>query len=566
MPNVTFPVAEPGVPDTRSARRFLIWLARRHGRTLAAGIAWGSVWMLALALTPLAIGRAIDQIIAQDRQGILLWTVVLVGLAVISALGSIMRHRCDIFVEIGSSFRTIQLVTRHASRLGHSLDDQTGSGEVVAVGTTDIDQIGFGLNSIGRGIGAVITIVTVSVIMLASSLMMGLAVLVGVPLLLLATGPLLRPLHRRASRRRDRQANLTDRASDIVAGLRVLRGIGGEDTFRTRFRGDSRDVRDSGVRVAKVESWLHSFDVLLPGILVVAVVWIGAHLVLAGTLTPGELVAFYGYVAFLVLPMRMVTELVKLTVAAHVAARRVVSFLRLNPPQRPDTQVRAVGPTLTHPESGLVIEPGSMTGIVLAPGESASALADQLAGYAPSAATLGNVSLSDLPMSRLRSEILLSDHDARLFTGKLSDQLGGTDDAARYAAVHHAAATDIVTARPEGLDTEVSERGLSFSGGEQQRLRLARALLFDPPVLILMEPTSAVDALTESLIAQRLRSARSGRTTVIVTTSPLLLDQCDTVAYVEGGTLRAKGSHRELLDRHLPYASTVLRTVVPSEV
>ena len=105
----------------------------------------------------------------------------------------------------------------------------------------------------------------------------------------------------------------------------------------------------------------------------------------------------------------------------------------------------------------------------------------------------------------------------------------------------------------------VAERGREFSGGQQQRLRLTRALLADPPVLVLVEPTSAVDAHTEARIAARLRDARAGRTTVVCTTSPLVLDRADHVVYVERGRVAAEGTHRELLDTSAAYAACVTR-------
>jgi ABC-type multidrug transport system fused ATPase/permease subunit len=117
----------------------------------------------------------------------------------------------------------------------------------------------------------------------------------------------------------------------------------------------------------------------------------------------------------------------------------------------------------------------------------------------------------------------------------------------------------VLEALPHGLDSEVTERGRSFSGGQRQRLSLVRALLTDAPVLVLVEPTSAVDAHTEARIAGRLREHRAGRTTVLVTASPLLLDAADHVIYLDAGRLAAEGSHRELLETSAAYRRTVIR-------
>jgi ABC-type multidrug transport system fused ATPase/permease subunit len=126
-------------------------------------------------------------------------------------------------------------------------------------------------------------------------------------------------------------------------------------------------------------------------------------------------------------------------------------------------------------------------------------------------------------------------------------------------SISGANAEDVIDALPVGLDTLIDERGRSFSGGQRQRLVLARALLSDAEVLVLVEPTSAVDAHTEARIARRLREARAGRTTVIATTSPLVLDQADRVVYLEDGRVVAEARHRELLKTRPDYRETVTR-------
>jgi ABC-type multidrug transport system fused ATPase/permease subunit len=358
---------------------------------------------------------------------------------------------------------------------------------------------------------------------------------------------------------------LTGRASDIVAGLRVLRGVGGEAAFAARYRAESQQVRSAGVRVARVDSVLHAFQILLPGSFVVLVTWLGARFALDGRITAGQLVAFYGYAAFLVSPLRTLTEMADKMTRGHVSARRVVRILALEPeiaePAHP-----AVPPSgdaeLVDPDSGVVIQTGLLTAIATATPEEAVAIADRLGRFTDSGARLAGVPLRELATAAVRERIVVADNDARLFSGPLRTELDPRDTGDREAlaaALHTASAEDIVDALPEGLDTLVVERGREFSGGQQQRLRLVRALLADPPILVLVEPTSAVDAHTEARIAQRLGAARAGRTTVVCTTSPLLLDRADHVVYVEDGRVCAEGTHRDLLDRCAGYAATVTR-------
>jgi len=559
------PVADPGTPDHRTATRYLFWVARRQLPTMVGAMLLGIVWMGSQALMPAAIGQAIDLgLTARDPGALAAWSAVLFGLGGLQAAAGIMRHRMAVFNWLGAAYRTVQVVTRQASRLGATLPKRLATGEVVSIGTADISHVGGALDITARGVGAVAAIVVVTVILLRSSVSLGLVVLLGVPVLMSVVGLLIRPLHRRQQAYREQQGKLTTRAGDIVAGLRVLRGIGGEAVFGGRYRDESQGLRRAGVRVARVESVLEAAQVLLPGMFVVLVTWLGARFAVSGAITPGQLVAFYGYAAFLIAPLRTITEAVDKFTRGHVAARRVVRVLALEPElaDPPVSRAATVDGELTEPWSGVVIRPGQLTAIAAAAPEDAATIADRLGRYVDSDTALDGVPLRDLDRATVRALILVADNDARLFSGPLRTELDPAErasDADLTAALHAASAADIIAALPDGLDAAIAERGREFSGGQQQRLRLVRALAADPPVLVLVEPTSAVDAHTEAAIAARLGAARRGRTTVVCTTSPLVLSRADHVFYVEDGKVVAEGSHRELLENEPRYAATVTR-------
>ena len=559
----SFPVPDPGTPDRRSPARYLLWAARVQRGSMAAGAGWGVLWMVTQALMPAVIGRAIDVgVTAKDTDGLLLWAGVLLALGAVQAVAGVMRHRCALANWLGAAFRTIQVTSRHAARLGATLPKRLATGEVVSVGIADVAHIGNAKDITARGSGAVVAILLVGVILLVTSLPLGLIVLVGVPLMTAIVAPLLRPLHRSQRRQRDLQGELATRSSDIVAGLRVLRGIGGERVFADRYREESQAVRAAGVRVARSESLLEGAQVLLPGLLVALVTWIGARFALAGQITVGQLVSFYGYSVFLIEPMRTLTETADKITKALVAARRVIRILATEPELVDEGTAAHAAGDLVDEASGLTVRPGRLTAVAAASPEDAQAIADRLGRFSDGAVTWGGTPLRDLPLSAVREAVLVADPGARLFTGRLRDEVdvtGAGSDGALREALHTACAIDIVEGLPGGLDAEVAEGGREFSGGQQQRLKLARALLADPEVLVLVEPTSAVDAHTEARIAGRLAAHRGGRTTVVCTTSPLVLDWADEVAFVESGRVTAAGTHRELLAEVPRYAATVTR-------
>jgi ABC-type multidrug transport system fused ATPase/permease subunit len=248
-----------------------------------------------------------------------------------------------------------------------------------------------------------------------------------------------------------------------------------------------------------------------------------------------------------------------------VAARRVVNFLALEPDSADaDTVVDApAGPApLRDPASGVEVVPGRLTALVSAQPAETAAVLDRLGRFVGSEATWGSVRLDAVQLSQVRDRILLADNEADLFAGTLREMVSGRwqrDEVTIEAAVRAAAAGDVVVGLSDGLDSAVEAHGGSLSGGQRQRLRLVRALLAAPEVLLAVDPTSAVDAHTEAVIAGRLRAARSGRTTVVTSSSPLMLEHADTVYFLVEGRVVAAGTHRELLLAQPGYRRVVSR-------
>jgi len=574
------PYPDPGTPDLRTPLRFLRWVAQGQWRTLVSGVFFGVIWMVSQALFPAAVGQAIDLgIIADDGGQLLLWGGALVALGVVSALAGTMRHRFAVENWLRSSFRCVQLIGYKAADTGEALPRRMPTGEVVATVASDSMRLGGLYDVSARFAGAIVSYAVVAVILLSKSRPLGLVVLIGVPLLVSSLSLILRPLQERQAEQREQSGKLTTLGADTVAGLRVLRGIGGEQAFLRRYQEQSQKVRSVGVHVAGVQAALDAAQVLLPGVFVVLVTWLGARFALDGTITPGDLVQFYGYAAFLVMPLRTATEFADRATRAHIAARKIIRVLSTEPDTKdrddvggageptPQTVEPGPGVALTDPASNVTIRPGRLTAIVSARPEESSALADRLGrfGRTPTSVRLDGVAIVDLPLASVRRRIVVSEIDPCLFTGSLREELdpyGIHDDAAILSALSVAGGEDVMEALPSGLDSEVEERGRSFSGGQRQRLALTRALLTEAETLVLVEPTSSVDAHTEARIAARLAGARAGRTTVVMTASPLLLDRADAVILLTDGKVAAQGTHRELMATSTAYRHTVVREEV----
>ncbi|MFJ9248302.1 ABC transporter transmembrane domain-containing protein [Streptomyces sp. NPDC101776] len=562
---------DPGTPDCRGGWRFLWWLVLRQPGRAVSGALLSSVWMVLMAAAPYLMSRAVDDgLVPGDMGALAWWTGALFVVGAVNSWLSIMRHRTMTRVRIDANFRTVKLIVGQTVRLGAVLARRARAGEVITTGVGDVWTIAQCLTVVGPGFGALVVYGVVAGVLLSISAPLAAVVLLGVPVIALLAGPLTLRLQSVETEYRERQGVLTARIGDLAGGLRVLNGLGGKGLFADAFRRDSQRLRAQGYRVGAVASWVQAVGMGLPTLFLAVVTWLAARLAAQGQLSIGELVAVYGYVAVLIGPVSFFVQMVYELSRGVVAARRVVALLRLEPALDTGELAPPAEPAALHdPDSGVRVLPGRLTALVGARPGDALAVVDRLGRYAPSLATWGGVRLDAIPLDQVRSRILVADNEADLFAGPLTEMVSGRVERSAEAvarAVRASAADDIVQGLPEGLDSAVAAQGRSLSGGQRQRVRLVRALLAEPEVLLAVEPTSALDAHTEAAVALRLHTERTGRTTVVTTTSPLVLDHADTVHYLVDGKVAASGGHRRLLADEPGYRALVARDTEEEEV
>ncbi|WP_158607445.1 ABC transporter transmembrane domain-containing protein [Flexivirga caeni] len=228
---------EPGEPPHDSPSRFLRWLIAAQRRRVIRGAVFGILWMIGLVLPPQLLSEAVDQGLQRnDFPALMLWTGALFAVGVFTAWCSIMRHRTMTWVRLDAVYRTIQVVTRQSIRLGSTLSRKASSHEVVTIGVGDVGVLGQTLTMTGPGIGGLVAYGVVATLLLRISILLALVVLLGVPLLLLVIGPLLRRLHASQGRYREVEADLTARLSDVFGGLGVLAALGGKEIVVLRIQ------------------------------------------------------------------------------------------------------------------------------------------------------------------------------------------------------------------------------------------------------------------------------------------------------------------------------------------
>lgn len=527
------------------------------------------MWMGGLMAPPYIMSRAIDDgLRAGDRGALVWWCVAFVVLAALLAFVGILRHRTMTFVRTDAALRTVQIVVRHVSGLGAVVRRRLSAGELTYLQNGDTARIAHALTSTGPGVGAVVAYFGTAVLLFGVSPLVAVVVLLGVPALALVTGPVMKRLHAVEGDFRASQGAVTARAGDIVAGLRVLSGVGGKPAFEARYRELSGAVLGDGYRAARYASWVLAVGLGLPTVFVGVVTWLIARMALNGEMSPGDVVAVYGYVSMLIVPVLFFMEGADSIPRALVSARRVIDVLSL----QPDVDDGGTGAApevpadLVDPVSGLVVRAGVVTALAGANAGEVRVLVDRLGRLVESEVTWGGVPLRSLPLAEVRRRIVVADNEDYLFHGVVRESLsvGRHDDVDFEQAVWTAAAVDVLEALPDGAATVLESQGRNVSGGQRQRLRLVRALLAEPDVLILVEPTSALDAATEATVASRVREARHGRTTVVVSSSPLLLAQADFVAHVDGDEV-VVGTHGQLLAERPGYRALALREDVDLE-
>ena len=584
-------------PPSLGAGALLRWLLRRAAVPVTLATLAACTSNIIQAIVPAFLGQALDAGIENGLNG-RVWGIgaLLLVLFVVYAIGDTMMSYFGVTAWMRTAFDVDRLVGRQISATGKDLSRQVSTGEVATIIASDADYLGKLIEHLPALLGAAASFLVVAVLMLRTSVSLGLIVILGMPLVAAIVTLVIRPLQKRQAVQREAQSAVTTVTTDTVAGLRILRGIGGEDVFARRYRDASQELRRRGVEVASSQATLMTLQVLLPGLFAAIVVWVAARMAVAGSLTPGGLITFYGYTAYLSWPLWVFTSSVQDYTRAVVGARRLSRLLEVAPAAGSLVERLNLDPAAAHAVSGDLVDTGSglrlkegrMTALVCPDPQVSADLATRLGRFtdAGPTVTLAGRPLTTMPLEQVRASVVVSGATAQLFTGTLREALdvrGGPDpqpagledlvraeterttgadvdqqvrpqereapgDDRLIEAIGIADAGDVLTSLSEGLAGMITEKGRSLSGGQRQRVALARALLTEAPTLVLIEPTSALDSHTEARVAAQVHRARAGRTTVVVTASPLVLEACDEVVLLDSsGAELLRSTHRELM-------------------
>ncbi|AOZ72022.1 hypothetical protein BK816_00855 [Boudabousia tangfeifanii] len=605
-----------GMPIPKS-RPHLYWLTfKRNWKMAIPHVLVVFLTYSAVSWLPIAGGNLLDAFINHGLSSALLWPGLILLLAIlISAFADGAGQEVGYLFATRSAYDSCQLSAHQSIVNGRAVNAELSPGDVIRTVDEDSFTIGFFLESISQAIGAVVIAAVLAWYMLGVSMLMGLVVLISVPFFTLAKILLLKPIQKRLDVLRDTNGELTSIANDAVMGLRILRGLGGEKQYLQRYLGQSQKVCDQGIILAPWNAAAELTSIASNAVITALVLAVGSQQVFQGNLEAGQLVAFFGLTRAINLVVGRLDNMIRFIPMAQVAARRVLKLYQV-PLTWENVEFMAedvagspeqLG-TLHDPTTDSTYPAGQFTVVVPAAEKTGEELASRLAALTPESDVTwrqGNpnesgsdsaLRLSRLPLRWVRRQVLYSHGEAGLFAGTLRSAVLGpqarptkplpveqamawdqirtdldeselrlpdgqkTDrDPQLLAALDHAACGDVLGSLKHGLDGQIAEKGRNLSGGQRQRVSLARALAQDAPTLLLVNPTSALDANTEARVASSLQQVRQGKTTIVVSASPVLAHLADQVVFVSEDGNSTTGTHQELWETSEAYRQVLRR-------
>jgi ATP-binding cassette, subfamily B, multidrug efflux pump len=465
--------------------------------------------------------------------------------------------------------------------LGTGFFRKIPTGDIMSRATNDLTQVrlllGFGVLNVVNTAFALISALSV---MLQISGPLTLAALASAPLLVLVTRWFSKQMFQTMRDNQQALGQLSERVQASLTGVRVVRGLSLEDAEMASFGRSVNSYLDKSLALARVRGSMGPIMGAVASIGVVTVFLYGGHLVLTGAMTNGDFVAFSAALSRLIWPllaMGFVTSILSRGRAGYDRLRVIFDAVPdvvdgpLPAPKTIHGSLRVQGLSFRHGERailddvGFEVPAGQSLAIVGRTGSGKSTLAALLPRLLPTPE--GTVFLDDfdvtrLPVRAVRSAIGYAQQDAFLFSSTVEQNIGFSlpiiDDAGHERireAAREAQVLSEIESLPDGFDTVVGERGVQLSGGQRQRVALARAFLREPPILVLDDPLSAVDARTEALILEAIERQAKKRTLLLITHRVSAASRCDAVIVLDGGKIVERGRHDDLIAQGGLYAA-----------
>lgn len=525
-------------------------------------------------LVPLVMAAIIDVGVHNaDRPYVLKMCLLLVGLGLVGLVCSITAQYFAAKASVGFAANLREALFAHIQKLSFSAQDKLGTSTLITRMTSDINQVQNGMNLTLR-------LLLRSPLVVFGSMIMAFTIDFKAALVFAAVIPLLSivvfgvmlwtmPRYKQVQKGLDKVLNVT---RENLTGVRVIRAFGREPDEIKQFRAENEALTGLQVFVGKVSALMNPVTYVLINVATVVLIWVGGKQVDGAAISQGQLVALVNYMGQILVELIKLANLIINITKALACANRVQSVLELEPgmPQTDKAEVGSHAGQITFEDVSLryegagdnslshisfSVQPGQTLGIIGGTGSGKSSLVNLIPRFYDAIdgkVTVGGKDVKDWNLNELRRRIGVVPQRAALFSGTVRENLLWGDETATeqqlWAALETAQAKDFIEQKEHGLDEQVAQGGRNFSGGQRQRLTIARALVRNPEVLILDDSASALDFATDARLRRAIASLESKPTVVLVSQRAASVCAADLILVLEDGEVVGAGKHEELLD------------------